>query len=386
MTYALDLTDTDHNPWAQEGFDSQRQGWIFPRPINAHTHLRSPYEQGEPEIFDLVVPISAQIYSWVTAMPNLKQDRIRTIQDATIYKEHILRVGRKHNPHFDVTVPFYIEPNLDLKEIENGFKDGVWKAGKLYPKGGTHHSDEGVDFLKIRELWPLFDVMQRCGIRLLIHGEVVRYENSQLIPDRLREEFAINVIDDIFENFPKLHASFEHISSHKSVPALQRWQKSGFPVEATIAPQYLLMNGTALTVGGMNPGDYSIPILKDEEDRLAILKFMLEGGGMLGTDSAPHDLYKKSQPRGCPGGIFNEPVALFVYFHLFRAYGGEGWFEKFKQFACFKAAKFYDLPIGRDFVIIREQDQEIPALYKNGDARIMPMFSGMTIPYILESL
>lgn len=384
MAYALNLYETKDKVWNFEGYNQTLGGWVIPRPINAHVHLRSPYE--ESEMFKMVVPETAKLYHWATAMPNLKKFRIRTVAGAIDYRNRILERGRLFNSTFDVTVPFYVEADLDLKEIEEGFKCSAWISGKLYPKNGTTNSDEGVDFLKIRKLWPLFALMERLGIILLVHAEVVRNKQGNLVADRKREGLAIAVIDEILRNFPKLKLVFEHISTKRAVEAVKRWQRTEYIVEATIAPQYLLWNSTILFVGGMNPINFSIPILKDEEDRLAILQFMLEGGGMLGTDSAPHDVRKKSQHTGCPGGLFNEPVGLYIYFHLFRVFGGKGWFERFKEFACYKAPRFYGLPAANDNVIIREKDQTIKDVYGNGGTKVISLFAGMQIPYSVESL
>ncbi len=387
MAYALDCGNPPFMPsWAMEGYNSRLQGWVLPRPINPHAHFRCP--QTQREMFDLVVPETAKIYRWATAMPNLQKHRIKTPAQAFEYRRLIQECGKPHNPRFDVTVPFYIEADLDPLVVEDGFHLNAWVAGKLYPKNGTTNSAEGVDFRNISGLWPLFSRMQRLGALLLVHGEVVTFEDGRLVPDRDRETLAISVVQEILEAFPRLKVVFEHISSKATVEAVIRWQDHGYAVEATIAPQYLLWNSTVLFQGGMNPINFSIPILKDEEDRLAILDFMLNGRGMLGTDTAPHDITRKSQHIGCPGGVFNEPVGLFVYFHMFRRYGGEGWFNRFREFACYRAAKFYGLPSASptDRVLITDGETVIPELYTNGTTRVVPMFAGMVVPYGFKAL
>lgn len=385
-TNTLDLATTSDQPWSFEGFSPEHNGWVIPRPVNAHTHLRDPLTQ--PDIFQIVVPESAKLYHWVTAMPNLAANRIRTRSQAYDYLSYIRTAAQEVNPTFTSIVPFYVEPDFDLEELELGLKSKAFQCGKLYPKNGTTNSEYGVNFLDIESCWPIFKLMEKYKALLLIHGEVVRDDGGALIPDAFREFRAHAVIESILKTFPKLRVVFEHISSGRSVQKLTEWQQNGYRIEATIAPQYLLWTNTKLFEGGMNPEFFSIPILKDEGDRKAILEFMLDGGGMLGTDSAPHDVTSKVKMRCCAGGVFNEPVGLFVYFHLFRVHGGAGWFERFIEFACRKAPAFYGMPNASedDLVVIREKPWTVPDVYKMKGARIIPMFAGETVPYLLEAL
>ena len=368
---------------AYRGFNDARGGWVMPRPANPHVHLRDPETQ--EDLFKLVVPETAKIYAWATAMPNLGKNRIRTPEQAIAYRRRILMEGRPHNPTFDVTVPLFLEPDTDPSVIREGFMQDAWKTAKIYPRNGTTESDFGVDFRYIETIFPCLKVMEELRMLCLIHAEVVLDEHGHLIVDRLREALAIESIDKILERFPQLPIVVEHITSKAMVAAVRRWQKAGFKVEATIAPQYLLWNSSVLFERGMNPVNFSVPVLKDEEDRVAVLEFMLEGGGMLGTDSAPHDVLAKSQHKCCPGGVFNEPTALFVYFHLFRMLGGEDWFEKFVDFACHKANRFYGFDPPRDEIVITETPWDVLEAYIRGKAKIIPMFAGMKgFPYSLK--
>ena len=74
-----------------------------------------------------------------------------------------------------------------------------------------------------------------------------------------------------------------------------------------------------------------------------------------------------------------------MYFHIFRTYGDEDWFEKFVSFACTKARIFYGLPPATSECIITEDTWGIPKLYKNGSASVIPMYAGMTMPYSCKS-
>jgi dihydroorotase len=381
---ALDLHAAKQTPYAYDGFNVEKGGWVLPGIFNAHDHLRCPKNQ--PALFRLAVVHSALSYDLSTAMPNLGVHRIREPEQAIEYRAKCVEEGRSVNPNYSVTVPLYLEMDTDPDVVKAGFTQAAWMSAKLYPQHGTTGSAEGVDFRRIHELLPVFQMMEGLGMLLLVHGEAVLDENGHLIPDRFRENRAIHVIAKILQACPKLRIVFEHISSKEAVLAVIRWQKQGYKIEATIAPQYLLWNSTKLFAGGMNPVFFSIPMLKDEHDRMALIHFMVNGGGFFGTDCAPHDKKAKSKHVGCPGGVFNNAIALFVYFHIFRLYGGEEWFEKFLQFACYKAREFYGFDFAlpnpaRPRVLITEEPWGVPAVYSNAEAEVVPMFAGMTMPY-----
>jgi len=384
MRLHIDGTDAKARPHAHtyRGFNEAQGGWVIPRPANPHVHFRDPETQSD--IFTLVVPETAKLYAWATAMPNLGKNRIRTPEQAIAYRDRILELGRTVNPTFEATVPLYLEPDIDHGVIREGHESGAFWAAKLYPKNGTTESDHGIDFRDIRPILPTLKVMEELDMLCLVHAEVVLDQYDELVVDRFREGLAIDVIDRILRHCPKLRVVFEHISSRASIEAYWRWRRKGCHIEATIAPQYLLWNSSVLFERGMNPINFSIPILKDEEDRVALVEFMLEGGGMLGTDSAPHDLSAKSRHEHCPGGLFNEPVGLFIYFHLFRTLGGEQWFEQFVDFACRKAAHFYNVPESSEEVVIAEEAWQVPPRYTHGSAIIIPMLADTVMPYSLK--
>jgi dihydroorotase len=387
MRLNIDLKDAlARTHTAYIGFDKTLGGWPMPRPANPHTHLRDPDTQ--PDLFELAVPETAKLYAWCTAMPNLGKNRIRTPQQAIAYRERIRAAAAPHNPRFDAEVPLFLEPDTDLRVLRTGFEQGAWRTAKVYPRNGTTESDFGVDFRSFERIYARLAIMEELGMRCLVHAEVVLDEDGELVVDRFREELAVAIIGKALKQFPKLRVVVEHVTSRAMIAALKRWRREGYRIEATIAPQYLLWNSSVLFERGMNPGRFSVPVLKDEEDRSDLVEFMLEGGGMLGTDSAPHVVSAKSRHECCPGGVFNEPVGLFVYFHLFRMLGSERWFEQFTDFACRKASEAYGRePVPGDSVLITETPWDVPERYQFRSAEVVPMFAGMkAFPYSLKPL
>jgi len=375
------------------GYDADRKGWLMPEPSNMHTHFRHP---SDPR-FKIAVKAAAELYANVTAMPNLgKKDLIRTPESAIAYRDAVLDYGRQFNPTFAVNVPLYLEPDTKPETVRAGFEKKAWIAAKLYPKGGTTQSDEGVDFRQLPSLYPAFAIMEEVGMLLLIHAEPMFDNDGHEIDAWDREQEALGYVDCILQNFPKLRIVFEHISSAEGAEFVKNRADIGHLIRATIAPQYLVWNRNQLVRGGMNPAYYSIPVLKREEDRQALVNFMLDGYGFLGTDSAPHTVSNKSKPCGCAGGVFNEPVGLYVYFQIFKEEGKvrgiKDWFNRFTMFASHTGPAFYRTGwnSGSGLItsmrLLKEEPWTVPPLYGAGDDTIIPMLAGKQIPYRLLSV
>ena len=374
------------------GYDAERRGWLIPEPSNMHTHFRHP---SDPR-FKIAVQAAAELYASVTAMPNLgKKDLIRTPESAINYRDAILDYGRQFNPVFDVNVPLYLEPDTKPETVREGFEQRAWIAAKLYPKGATTQSAEGVDFRKMEDLYPSFEVMEELGMLALIHAEPMFDIHDSEIDAWDRERESLDYVGELLHKFPKMKIVFEHISSAEAAKFVRQHKSRGHPINATIAPQYLVWNRNQLLRGGMNPAYYSIPVLKREEDREALVNFMLDGYGFLGTDSAPHTVPNKSKPCGCAGGVFNEPVGLYVYFRIFKEEGEKcgisDWFERFCAFASHTGPAFYrsGWNTGSGLVtnmrLLKEEAWTVPELYGEGADAIIPMLAGEEIPYRLLS-
>ncbi len=349
----------------------------MPWPVNLHTHLRF-----EERMMELVVPRTAELYRYATAMPNLGKDRIRTPYQAIDYRNKILGIAHKENPRFDVNVPLYLEPDTSPDVVRRGFDVGAFIAAKLYPKNGTTNSAEGVDFRYLEELDPVFGTMEERGMLLLIHAEPQISDDGNEIDVFKREDEALRPLDHLRYRFPHLKIVFEHISTKKGADFVSA---AGENIGATVAPQYLVWNRNELFRGGMNPAKYSIPVLKKESDRKELIRFAINSPRcFLGTDSAPHPGANKSKPHGCAGGVFNEPVSLFVYFQIFKESGYDDWFDRFVEFACFRGPRFYGLHLDEeDSVLIVEKPWEVPPVYTSDSTTVIPMLAGEQVQYSL---
>ena len=102
-------------------------------------------------------------------------------------------------------------------------------------------------------------------------------------------------------------------------------------VGATITPQHLLLNRTAIFTGGIRPHYYCLPVLKTEPDRVALVEAATSGNPrfFLGTDSAPHARHTKENACGC-AGMFSAHAAIELYAEAFDAAGA---LERLEGFA-----------------------------------------------------
>merc|ERR1712216_1058042 len=119
----------------------------------------------------------------------------------------------------------------------------------------------------------------------------------------------------------------EHITTSEAVAFCE---SQGENVAATITPQHILYNRSAMLVGGIRPHLYCLPILKREKHREAVARAAMSGNPkfFLGTDSAPHPRGAKESACGC-AGVFSAHAALPFYASAFEK---EGELEKLEGF------------------------------------------------------
>merc|ERR1711991_1266668 len=125
--------------------------------------------------------------------------------------------------------------------------------------------------------------MEKNGVILSIHGEVT--DERVDVFDR-EKVFIEKVLLKIIDRFPRLRIVLEHITSRDAVKFIEENNTAA----ATITAHHLLVNRNIMLSKGIRPDFYCAPILKTENDRLALVQAAISGNGkfFLGTDSAPH--------------------------------------------------------------------------------------------------
>ena len=106
---------------------------------------------------------------------------------------------------------------------------------------------------------------------------------------------------------------------------------------------------------GINPHHYCLPILKKQEDKIALIEAALSGNSkfFLGTDNAPHSEENKLSCCGC-AGIFNSPVAVQIITELFYKHK---MLINLEKFISTNGCDFYKLPYNKEYItIVKELD------------------------------
>jgi dihydroorotase len=156
-------------------------------------------------------------------------------------------------------------------------------------------------------------------------------------------------------------------------------QSSG--VAATITPQHLLFNRNALFLGGIRPHLYCLPVLKREQDRVALVEAVAGGDPrfFLGTDSAPHAKGSKENACGC-AGIYSAHAALELYAEAFELADA---LPRLEAFASEFGPRFYGLPLNEGTVTLERRDWEVPLDFAFGDDRLVPLRAGTRLAWRL---
>ncbi len=337
------------------------------RPDDWHLHLR------DGAALASIVKFTAERFGRAIVMPNLKPP-IATAAAATAYQQRVLAALPKTST-FTPLMTLYLTDSTAPEEIDRALAAGCVHGVKLYPAGATTHSDAGVT--DIRKTYAVLERMQERGMPLLVHGETARPEVD--VFDR-ETVFIEETLGPLIERFTRLKVVFEHITTARAAEFVSR-ARSG--VAATITPQHLLHNRSAIFAGGIRPHYYCLPILKRERDRTALVEAATSGNPrfFLGTDSAPHERSAKETACGC-AGMFTAHAAIELYAEVFEQ---SGHLDRLEAFASDFGADFYGLPRHEERIVLKREPWVVPERYPFGDGAVVPYRAGETVAWRLQS-
>ena len=334
------------------------------RPDDWHLHVR------DGAALACVVPASARQFARAVIMPNLKPP-VTTAAAAIAYRERI-HAAVPAGIAFEPLMTLYLTDDLSPDEVRRARAADV-VAVKLYPAGATTNSDAGVTDL--RRTYPALEAMQREGMPLLVHGEVVDpavdvFDREQVFIDRQ--------LIPLRRDFPELKIVVEHITTRE---AAQYVAEAGPHTAATVTAHHLLYNRNAIFTGGIRPHYYCLPVLKREAHRRALVAAATSGSDrfFLGTDSAPHAAALKEQATGC-AGCYTALAALELYAEAFDAAGA---LDRFEAFASFHGPAFYGLPRNAGSATLRRAKWTLPESVPFGNAELKPLRGGETLAWKL---
>lgn len=336
---------------------------VLRRPDDWHLHLR------DGEALQAVLPFTAARFARAIIMPNLEQP-ITTTALALAYRQRILDALPK-SAKFEPLMTLYLTEHTAPAEIERAQASGAIWGCKLYPAGATTHSEAGVK--DVKRIEAVLARMCELDLVLQVHGEVT--DNAVDIFDR-EARFIETVLASLVERFPTLRIVFEHVTTREGVRFVQE-ARAG--IAATITPQHLLLNRNALLAGGIRPHHYCLPVLKTEEDRVALVAAATSGNPkfFLGTDSAPHPRAAKEAACGC-AGIFSSHAAIELYAEVFEAAGA---LPRLEGFASEFGADFYGLPRNNEKITLVRDPWPVPHSLAFGHDELIPFRAGGQIQW-----
>ena len=334
------------------------------KPDDMHLHVR------DGAIMANVIQDTARQFARAIIMPNLSDPIISAFKAEQYY-----RAIKATSTDLEPLMTLYFTDQLTMIELDKVKHSPHIHGVKLYPAGVTTNSESGID--SINDCFPIFEMMEKKGIPLLLHGEV--NDPSVDIFDR-EKVFIDKYLTNICKEFPSLRIVFEHISTKEAVDFVSN---SNQLVSATITPQHILLNRNDLLVGGIKPHNYCLPIVKRSSHQKAVLNAAISGNPkfFLGTDSAPHFRSQKESACGC-AGIYSARTALEFYAQIFDENNA---LDKLENFASKFGADFYGLPQNKGFITLTKKEYKVPSSILIENQELIPFYAGETLKWQLSS-
>ena len=345
----------------QNGTIGQGQGGrrhVLARPDDWHVHLR------DDAMLARAVTHTARRFARAIVMPNLVPP-VTTTAHALAYRQRII-AAVPPGLRFEPLMMLYLTDNTPPAEIATAKASGRVHGVKWYPTGVTTNSQHGVT--DIRRCDAVLAAMEAHDLPLLVHGEVT--DPSVDVFDRERVFIERHLIA-LLQRFPWLRVVLEHVTTRQAVEFVIQAHAR---VAATITAHHLLLNRSAVFIGGLRPHHYCRPVLKREEHRQALLAAATSGNPkfFLGTDSAPHPKHAKESARGC-AGIYTAHAAIELYAEAFEQAGA---LDRLEAFASFHGPDFYCLPRNHDRITLEQQSWRVPQQFGDGQDTLVPLRAG----------
>ncbi|MDA8325198.1 MAG: dihydroorotase [Nitrospiraceae bacterium] len=331
------------------------------RPDDMHRHLRQGPMLGTT--LKYLGPFARAL-----CMPNLTPP-IANRTDVERYSGEISQ-SLPSNTSFTPLIAIKLLDSTTPAIIEEAYNAGA-AAVKVYFRGTTTNSEDGVLIQELEQSYPVFEKMQYINrlnkrkILLLWHGE---NPLSDYCLDQ--EEGFLNYLVEAHRNFPGLKMVMEHITTQAAVNVVKGL---GDNVAATITPHHLRLTTDSIIRGKLRPHNFCMPVAKRPQDRNALIEAAISGNPkfFLGTDDAPHARNKKECAEGC-AGVWTGPYGLNHYAEVFEQAEA---LDKLEGFASVFGARFYELPLNEDCVdLVRE-----PLLVEPELDGLVPFMAGQTL-------
>ena len=325
------------------------------RPDDFHVHWR------EGKMMTQAVRYTSSQFARALVMPNLKKP-VATAQDVLRYRAEI---DRSLSCSCEPLMTIKLLDTTTAEEIREAQRVGV-VAAKLYPRGVTTNSENGVSNLESLRLWEVFREMQRCNMVLSVHGE---WPESYCMDS---ETLFLPWLERVAYAFPGLRIVLEHVTTESGVRTVMALPNT---VAATITAHHLAMTTDDVVKGRLRPHNYCAPIAKRSEDQEALWNAIGHPKFFFGSDSAPHPQESKECAEGC-AGCFTAPFAMQLLATMFDE---RNKLDLLERFTSEFGAVFYGLPLNTGRLRLWKRSMRIKQRY----GTVIPFWAGALLQYSL---
>ncbi len=280
---------------------------LAPGLVDVHVHFRDPGFTHKEDIHTGAAAAAKGGFTSVVLMANTKPavDNAETLA-------YVRNKGKETGIH--VYTCANVTMGLQGREMTD--------MEMLSAQGAAGFTDDGIPLMDERLLREALQRAAKCGKPVSLHEE-----NPSLIKNNgvnagkaaayygiggSPREAEISMVERDLRIAVEEEAdlSIQHISTKEAVDLVRRAKKKSSHIYAEAAPHHFTLTEEAVTRHGtlakMNPP------LREEEDRLAIIKGLQDGTiDMIATDHAPHSAEEKAKPiTEAPSGIVGLETAL----------------------------------------------------------------------------
>ena len=315
---------------------------VAPGLIDVHVHFRDPGFTYKEDIETGAKAAAKGGFTTVVLMANTKPvaDNVETLH-------YILEKGKRTGIHVESCVA--VTMGMQGKKLTD--------MSELKAAGAVGVTDDGIPLLEEVLARRAMENAAKTGMPISFHEEDPAYiENNGINRGKASEYFGIGGSDrqaEISMIRRDLEIALEtgaviniqHISTREGVELVRQAKKKGSNIHAEATPHHFTLTQEAAieygTLAKMNPP------LREEEDRLAILRGLQDGTiDLIATDHAPHSMEeKKKKITEAPSGIIGLETSLSLGIAELVDKGYLSMMELVEKMS-YHPAKLYGLPGG----------------------------------------
>lgn len=280
---------------------------LAPGLVDVHVHFRDPGFTHKEDIHTGAAAAAKGGFTSVVLMANTKPavDNAETLA-------YVRNKGKETGIH--VYTCANVTMGLQGRELTD--------MEMLSAQGAAGFTDDGIPLMDERLLREALQRAAKCGKPVSLHeenpsliknngvnaGKAAAYYGIGGSPREAETSMVERDLRIAVEEEADL--SIQHISTKEAVELVRRAKKKSSHIYAEAAPHHFTLTEEAVirlgTLAKMNPP------LREEEDRLAIIKGLQDGTiDMIATDHAPHSAEEKAKPiTEAPSGIVGLETAL----------------------------------------------------------------------------